>query len=151
MGKTINEVNKEHEIDMYFLKYNNLCRKIHVKEIELENAKATKETLSSPNMSEKVSSSSNTKGLDYIIVQIENIELLINKLYDRKQKLRKKYISDFKKLTNDNYEIILTSYYLDKLSIKNMAINMKKSISHVKKLKRDALDELIENIKKIHS
>ena len=62
--------------------------------------------------------------------------------------MRKKYITDFKKLSNPNYEIILTSYYLDKAYIKNIAVKLDKSIGHIKKMKREALNELLKVVKK---
>lgn len=139
---------KKQEIDKYFLKYNKLCRKIFAKECELENLQVKKTSLGSPSLSERTSGSRNNKGLEHILIQIENLEIFIDKLYIRKENMRKKYISDFKKLSNDNYQIILTSYYLDKAYIKNIAVKLDKSIGHVKKMKREALKELVQIIKK---
>lgn len=139
---------KKQEIDKYFLKYNKLCRKIFAKECELENLQAKKTSLGSPSLSEKTGGSRNNKGLDHILIQIENLEIFIDKLYTRKENMRKKYISDFKKLSNDNYQIILTSYYLDRVYIKNIAVKLDKSIGHIKKMKREALNELLKVIKK---
>ena len=139
---------KKQEIDKYFLKYNKLCRKIFAKECELENLQAKKTSLGSPSLSEKTSGSRNNKGLEHILIQIENLEIFIDKLYTRKENMRKKYISDFKKLSNYNYEIILTGYYLDRTYIKNIAVKLDKSIGHVKKMKREALNELLKVVKK---
>lgn len=139
---------KKQEIDKYFLKYNKLCRKIFAKECELENLQVKKTSLGSPSLSERTSGSRNNKGLEHILIQIENLEIFIDKLYTRKENMRKKYISDFKKLSNPNYEIILTSYYLDRAYIKNIAVKLDKSIGHIKKMKREALNELLKVVKK---
>ena len=66
---------KKQEIDKYFLKYNKLCRKIFAKECELENLQVKKTSLGSPSLSERTSGSRNNKGLEHILIQIENLEI----------------------------------------------------------------------------
>lgn len=132
------------EIDKYFLKYRKICKKINIKETELEEIK--EKTIGSVNYNEKTNSSHTPVGLDQKLVQIENLEELIKKLYNKKEKIKAKHISDFEKLSKQEYEMILTSYYLDFVTIKRISIKMDKSIGHIKKLKREALNELLEKI-----
>lgn len=134
------------EIDKYFLKYRKICKKINIKETELEESK--EKTIGSVNYNEKTNSSHIPVGLDQRLVQIENLEELIKKLYIKKEKIKSKHILDFEKLSKPEYEMILTSYYLDFVTIKRISIKMDKSIGHIKKLKREALNELLEKIKK---
>lgn len=134
------------EIDKYFLKYRKICKKINIKETELEESK--EKTIGSVNYNEKTNSSHIPVGLDQRLVQIENLEELIKKLYIKKEKIKSKHILDFEKLSKPEYEMILTSYYLDFVTIKRISIKMDKSIGHIKKLKREALNELSEKIKK---
>lgn len=132
------------EIDKYFLKYRKTCKKINIKETELEESK--EKTIGSVNYNEKTNSSHIPVGLDQRLVQIENLEELIKKLYIKKEKIKSKHILDFEKLSKPEYEMILTSYYLDFVTIKRISIKMDKSIGHIKKLKREALNELLEKI-----
>ena len=72
----------------------------------------------------------------------------LNKLYSKRDNLKEKHILDFKKLSKSDYEIILTSFYLDKVSLKGISSKLDKSIGHIKKLKRAAMKELLELNKK---
>jgi len=137
------------KIDKYFLKYKNYCKSIFIKENQLDVLKNTigsvhASTLSSNNVSSNSSHANN--GLECKLIQKEKLEEQLKKLYDRKEKQRTKHINDFKKLSKDEYEIILTCYYLDKTSIKNISIKLDKSIGHIKKMKREALIELVEKV-----
>lgn len=132
------------EIDKYFLKYRKICKKINIKETELDEMK--EKTIGSVGYNEKTNSSHAPIGLDQRLIQIENLEELIKKLYIKKDKIKSKYISDFEKLSKQEYEMILTSYYLDFVTIKRISIKMDKSVGHIKKLKREALNELLEKI-----
>ena len=130
------------ELDRYFSKYNTICKKIFIKELELEALK--EKTIGAINYSEKTSqSSSKNKGLEIRSIQIDNLEELIKKLYSQKEKRREKHIEDFKKFTKIDYEIIMIGYYLDRLTLKNLSIKLDKSIGHIKKIKREAIKELL--------
>lgn len=132
------------EIDKYFLKYKNICRKISTKETELEELK--EKTIGSVNYNEKTSSSHTPKGLEQREIYIENLEDTIKKLYQDKEKKKVNHIMDFEKLSKDEYKKILTNYYLDFVTIKKISFKMDKSIGHIKKLKREALNELLEKV-----
>lgn len=136
------------EIDRYFFKYKNLCKKIFIKELELEALNESIAEVGSRGFSEMTNSSHNNNGLECKLIQQENLKELIAKLYSKKEKQRAKHVNDFKKLSKDEYEIILTCYYLDRTNIKNISIKLDKSIGHVKKMKREALKELVQIIKK---
>lgn len=130
------------ELDRYFSKYNTICKKIFIKELELEALK--EKTIGAINYSEKTSQSSpKNKGLEIRSIQIENLEERIKKLYSQKEKRREKHIEDFKKFTKTDYEIIMIGYYLDRLTLKNLSIKLDKSIGHIKKIKREAIKELL--------
>lgn len=130
------------ELDRYFSKYNTICKKIFIKELELEALK--EKTIVAISYSEKTSqSSSKNKGLEIRYIQIESLEERIKKLYSQKEKRREKHIEDFKKFTKTDYEIVMIGYYLDKLTLKNLSIKLDKSIGHIKKIKREAIKELL--------
>lgn len=130
------------ELDRYFSKYNTICKKIFIKELELEALK--EKTIGAISYSEKTSqSSSKNKGLEIRYIQIESLEEHIKKLYSQKEKRREKHIEDFKKFTKTDYEIVMIGYYLDKLTLKNLSIKLDKSIGHIKKIKREAIKELL--------
>ena len=130
------------EIDKYFLKYRNLCRKISTKETELEELQ--EKTIGAVGYNEKTSSSHSPKGLEQREIQLENLQDTIKILYEKKEKRKSKHIADFEKLSKLEYKIILTNYYLDFVTIKKISIKMDKSIGHIKKLKREALNELLK-------
>ena len=94
------------------------------------------------------SGSHNNSGLEVKLIQEERLAEIIKSLYSKKEKRREKHISDFKKLSKPEYEIILTCYYLDRTNIKNISVKLDKSLGHVKKLKREAIKELLNIIKK---
>lgn len=60
------------EIDKYFLKYRNICRKISTKETELEELQ--EKTIGSVGYNEKTSSSHSPKGLEQRQIQLENLQ-----------------------------------------------------------------------------
>ncbi|MBQ9658706.1 MAG: hypothetical protein IJV31_08070 [Clostridia bacterium] len=148
MAKKMSNNSKKIEIDRYFFKYNSLLNKIFKNEIELDTLNAKKTSINSPGLDEKLGSSTSNRGLENVLIQIEEKESYLSKLYTRKDNLKKKYIKDFKKIGNNNYEIILTQYYLEKLTIKAIASQMNLSIDYIKKSKRIALDKLLKIIKK---
>ena len=148
MAKKMSNNSKKIEIDRYFFKYNFLLNKIFKNEIELDTLNAKKTSINSPGLDEKLGSSTSNRGLENVLIQIEEKESYLSKLYTRKDNLKKKYIKDFKKIGNNNYEIILTQYYLEKLTIKAIASQMNLSIDYIKKSKRIALDKLLKIIKK---
>lgn len=129
------------EIDKYFFKYKNICRKIINKEIELEELQ--EKTIGSVNYNEKTSNSHTPKGLEQREIYIENLQDNIKKLYAQKENKKAEHIADFEKLSKDEYKNILISYYLDFVNIKKISIKLDKSIGHIKKLKREAIKELL--------
>ena len=144
MAKKTSNNSKKMLVDKYFLKYNNLLKKIFRNEIELDTLNAKKTSINSPGLDEKMGATATGKGIENILIQIEEKEAYLGRLYVRKENLKKKYIKDFKKIGNSNYEIILSQYYLEKLTIKSIASQMNLSIDHIKKCKRLALNKLIE-------
>ena len=146
MAKKMSNNSKKIEIDRYFFKYNSLLNKIFKNEIELDTLNAKKTSINSPGLDEKLGSSTSNRGLENVLIQIEEKESYLSKLYTRKDNLKKKYIKDFKKIDNNNYEIILTQYYLEKLTIKAIASQMNLSIDYIKKSKRIALDKLLKEV-----
>ena len=148
MAKKMSNNSKKIEIDRYFFKYNSLLNKIFKNDLELDTLNSKKTSINSPGLDEKLGSSTSNRGLENVLIQIEEKESYLSKLYTRKDNLKKKYIKDFKKIGNNNYEIILTQYYLEKLTIKAIASQMNLSIDYIKKSKRIALDKLLKIIKK---
>lgn len=136
------------KIDKYFLKYNNLSKKIITKELELEQLEETYTSVGSLSYNEKTSGTKKQNGIDDKLVRIESLREYLNKLYSKRDNLKEKHILDFKKLSKSDYEIILTSFYLDKVSLKGISSKLDKSIGHIKKLKRAAMKELLELNKK---
>ena len=136
------------KIDKYFLKYNNLSKKIITKELELEQLEETYTSVGSLSYNEKTSGTKKQNGIDDKLVRIESLREYLNKLYSKRDNLKEKHILDFKKLSKSDYEIILTSFYLDKVSLKGISSKLYKSIGHIKKLKRAAMKELLELNKK---
>lgn len=136
------------KIDKYFLKYNNLSKKIITKELELEQLEETYTSVGSLSYNEKTSGTKKQNGIDDKLVRIESLREYLNKLYSKRDNLKEKHILDFKKLSKSDYEIILTGFYLDKVSLKGISSKLDKSIGHIKKLKRAAMKELLELNKK---
>lgn len=134
-------------IDKYFLKYNNICKTITIKELELSTLLLTNKDVNAISYSEKTSGSKRIAGIDSKVIMIEKLNEDINNLYLKKEKRKNVHLKDFKKLSKADYVIILTSYYLDKASLKDISVKLDKSIGYIKKLKSDALKELINIIK----
>lgn len=142
---TIPQFKKNNDIliDTYFDKYNKLIRKIKSNEYELETIEAVVYGGISGHSTDNISSSNNSSGLDEKLSKIEKLKAKIGKLYVKQELLRKEYLKTLNKLSRFEYEIILTSFYLDKLSLKEISIRLNKSIAFVKKNKREAMDELL--------
>jgi len=133
------------ELDKYFARYRNICKKITTKELELESLRE-EISISSSSYSEKTSSSMIHKGLEYVQIKIENLEEELVSLNYQKQEIKDEYIEDFKILSKEEYEIILTSYFLDKISIKSISIKLGHSDGYIKKMKREAIKELLDKV-----
>lgn len=136
----------EEKINQYFLKYRDACRKITIKESELDELH--QKTIGSNNYCDTPKASYPKSGLEQKQIQIESVEEQLQKLYKRRTNLKNKHLSDFEKLSKQEYKIILTNYYLDFISLKNISIKLDHSLGYVKKLKRDALNELVDKILK---
>lgn len=130
------------KIDKYFFRYNKICKEIIMKELELDNLQST--TITTPKFTAITNESHSSNGLEVKLIHEENLIEEIKKLYLKKANRRKRHVLDFKKLSKPEYEIILTCYYLDNASIKNIASKLDKTVGHIKKLKREALKELSE-------
>lgn len=142
---TVLQVKKNNDIliDTYFDKYNKLIRKIKSNEYELETIEVVVHGGISGHSTDNISSSNNVAGIDEKLSKIEKLKAKIGKLYVKQELLRKEYLKTLNKLSRFEYEIILTSFYLDKLSLKEISIRLNKSIAFVKKNKREAMDELL--------
>lgn len=134
------------ELDRYFLKLNGLNHKIRIKELELEALR--EKTIGATNYGEKSSSfSNNNSGIEVRLVQIEKKEDNLKKIYNKRDEYVEKYEKDFTLLSKEIYQLVLSGFYLDKLSMKSLSIKIGKSLDHTKKIKREAVRELIQLLK----
>lgn len=134
------------ELDRYFLKLNGLNHKIRIKELELEALR--EKTIGTTNYGEKSGSfSNNNNGIEVRLVQIEKKEDNLKKLYNKRDEYVEKYEKDFTLLSKEIYQLVLSGFYLDKLSMKSLSIKIGKSLDHTKKIKREAVRELIQLLK----
>lgn len=130
------------QISEYFFKYKRIYRKIIEKESEYDELE--EKYINATNYQNEKTSSFVPKGLEQKAIQLEKISSKIEELYSKLEKTKEKYVKDFEKLSKEEYKIILTNYYLDYISIKKIAFKLKKSEGHIKKLKREAINELLK-------
>lgn len=137
----------QQKINKYFDKYWVLNRKIKTCESELITLKEVTNNGISGHSFDGIGSSS-PSGLDSKLSKIESLENKLSKLYLKQDRMKQQYIKDFTKLSLVDYEIILTLFYLDEMPLKYIASRLDKSLGYVKKLKQDAINELLFKIPK---
>jgi len=136
-------------IKNYFYKYRKVENKIYELKLEIEEIDKTGCTLkNNTNNDVKVTSKSSNNGLETILETKEKLIKQLDKCYNQKNKLRRCYLKDFDNLSNILYKVILTDYYLNRSSLKDISNKIDKSLSYTKKLKKVSLKELENIIKK---
>ena len=137
---------KQNKINEYFKKYYKILNKIVSKELELESLNRQKITISH-NYSSEIKQNRTPKGLEIILIQIEETEQKLENLYEQKRLVKEEYIKDFEvKIKDETQKIILIAYYLDKLTTYEIACKIDKSTGYVKKLKQNAINEILKKI-----
>lgn len=131
-------------IEKNFRAYKDVTTRIRIKNMELAKLKSDWYSISGIKYDDvKIKG---TKPVD-IADQLHNIvekEKELIKLINQKEEIRRVHEKEISKLTDDKKRMILTFYFLDQYSIKEIACYLKSSESHIKKLKRKAIDEFIE-------
>lgn len=128
-------------IESHFIKYNNLKDDIRYKNMELIKLKEDLKTLTGVSYDKlKVKGGVNITMEDKLHVIIEK-EKQLQKLYDSYNELRAKHESEIDRIQDGTKRFILKSFYLDRCTIKEIAVTLEKSCGHIKKLKRWAVAE----------
>lgn len=133
-------------IENHFKAYNELLDKIQAKNMQLIKMKEDWYNISGTSYDDiKVQG---VKPLD-IADQLHNIvekEKSLIGLINYKEELRRMHEKEINKIHNSKKRIVLTLYYLDRCSIKEIAGCLDKSESYTKKLKKWAVEEFIKKV-----
>lgn len=130
------------KLDNYFHYYWSLLNKIISKNVELISMKEDMYRITGikfDDMPKGGLGKDITDQIHKIVEKEKELKMLINK----KDEYRRVYENKISRLSNIKCQIILSLYYLDRCSIKEIASILEISISYVKKLKRIGSDEFL--------
>ena len=134
-------------MENHFKAYDDVLNRIYIKNMQLIRLKEDWYTISGTKYDAiKIKGG---KTID-IADQLNNIverEKDLTALIKYRDELRKVHESEIDNIKNGNKRAILKLFYLDKCTIKQIAYCLKKSEAHIKRLKREAIEEFINTIK----
>lgn len=134
-------------MDRHFKAYNDLLHKINVKNMELRQLKENWYNISGIRYDKVQVQGGKTHDiadqLHYIIEKEKELKAVIN----YKEELRRIHELEIDKVGSSNKRTVLKLFYLDKFTIKEIAVSLKCSDGHIKKLKRWGVAEFREKNK----
>lgn len=134
-------------LDRHFKAYNDLLHRINDKNMELIQLKENWYNISGVKYSDVKSTGGKIPDvadqLHFIVEKEKELKALIN----HKEELRRIHEIEIDKLGNAKKRTVLKLFYLDKFTIKEIAVSLKCSDGHIKKLKRWGVAEFLEKNK----
>lgn len=125
----------------YFRQYNDILNQIREIEYKIITLKERLYSISGVRYDDTPKGSSPGNDIVYRIQEIDDLIQEKDRLQASKEELYKKHLSDINKVDDEKMRSILRCYYLNKLSIKEIAEIHGVTPNHITKLKRDAVYE----------
>lgn len=85
--------------------------------------------------------------ISFYLCEIADLEQNLKELRERKNQLLYKHSQEIEGMQDVRYQAIIRMYYLDKMSFVEIADILNLSISHVRKLKKQAVKMFIESLR----
>ena len=131
----------------HFKAYNDILNRIRIRNIQLARLKDDWYSISGTKYDEMKIKGGKMPDIADQLHKIVEREEELRALINYRDELRKIHELEIDKITDSTKKAILKLYYLDECSIKEIASAIKKSVSHTKKLKGEAVKEFKEKCK----
>ena len=132
-------------IDKHFRAYKNLVSKILVKNMELTRLKDNWYNISAVKYDDvKIQGTKQRVDIADQLNDIIELEQDIKATINYKNELKRVHEKEIDKIGDSKKCTILKLYYLEGCSIKQIAVCLENSESHIKKLKKNAISEFIK-------
>ena len=131
----------------HFAEYNDILIRINEIQLKILEIRETLYSIKGIKYDELPSKGATPQAdVTYFLIEIEELEAELDILYDKKQVLRGKHEKEINKVSDARERSVLRMYYLMKFDIYKIAEALKISVSHTRKIKRDAIESLINVI-----
>lgn len=125
-------------IEKYFEEYNNICDDLKSMIMELKVKKDNLYSITGTSYDQSIKSSVHY-GIEHYLDEILNLEKKIKLKEDESRSLYAEYLDKINCLKNNKEQIIIKYFYLDHLSIGQIATILYLSEGHIKRLKSQAV------------
>ena len=131
-------------INEHFMEYNDLLNRIEEIKEKIILLKENIYNVKGIRYSDLPKSNVSTYDIIYQITEIEELENRLEELMINKKEIVEHLEKEIENVNNDKFRRVLRMYYISKFNLFEIADIMKISYGHVKKLKRQAINEFIK-------
>ena len=128
----------------HFIEYNDLLNRIEEIKEKIILLKENIYNVKGIRYSDLPKSNVSTYDIIYQITEIEELENRLEELMINKKEIVEHLEKEIENVNNDKFRRVLRMYYISKFNLFEIADIMKISYGHVKKLKRQAINEFIK-------
>lgn len=130
-------------MENHFMEYNDILNKINEVLAKIDVLRDTMTSIKGISYGELPKGKGQSDSMIYYLAEIEELELGLIALKEKKNILRKEHELEISKVSNDKYRSVLRMFYLDKFDVRKIADTLDRSTSWVAHTKRKAIDEFI--------
>lgn len=130
----------------HFRAYNDIVNRIRIKNMQIMKLKEDWYNISGTRYDDVKIKGGKTPDIADQLHNIIEREKELSGLINYRNELRKVHESEIDVVKNNNKRSILKLFYLDSCTTKEIAFCLKKSQAHIKRLKREAIEEFMKKI-----
>ena len=128
----------------HFMEYNDILNRIEEIKEKIILLKENIYNVKGVKYSELQKSNISNYDITYQLAEIEELENKLEELLIKKKGIVEHLEKEIENVKNDNYRRILRMYYISKFNLFEIADIMNLSYAHIKKLKRNAINEFMK-------
>ena len=133
-------------MDNHFMEYNDILNKINEIQAKITDVKETMCTVRGISFDDVPKGTGGGLDIVYFLAEIEELEIELYALEQKKNELRKKHEEEIDKLKNNKHKSILRMAYIHRLDKYKIADTLNISIGYYAQLKGEAKKEFILTI-----
>lgn len=130
-------------MDNYFMEYDDILNRINEVQSKIIEVREKIYSVKGIRYDDIPSSTTLPTDITYYLIELEELEEELEELKRKKLELRKNHELEIDRLSNIKYRSVLRMHYLMKLDIYKIADTLNLSVSHVRKIKKEASMEFM--------
>lgn len=130
-------------INKHFYEYDDVLNRINEVQSKIIEIREKIYSVKGIRYDEMPSGSTLPTDITYYLIELEELEHELEELKNKRMELRKNHELEIDKLDNTKHRSVLRMHYLMKLDIYKIADTLNLSVSHIRKIKKEASDEFM--------